>query len=122
MLQVLPCYRMLFILFIADSMGVSESLEGRYLQSLCQVIKSSVGPQKDKSIGGETVSLRNNALLIPFLLVGGYCCCLQCPVKSFCWLSVAFLSIWLSVHLFYLLWFFMAPYVPCLRCGRFCNV
>lgn len=57
MLQILPCYNM-FILFIADSMGVSESLEGRYLQNLCQVIKSSVCPQKDRIIGAEIVSLR----------------------------------------------------------------
>lgn len=70
LLQMLPCYRMLFILFIADSMGVSESLEGRYLQNLCQVIKSSVCPQKDRSTGAERVSLRNNASLIPFCAGG----------------------------------------------------
>lgn len=52
---MLRCYRILFILFIADSMGVSESLEGRYLQNLSQVIKSNVCPLKDRSSGAERV-------------------------------------------------------------------
>lgn len=47
---------MLFIVFIADNMGVSESLEGRYLQNLCQVVKSCVCPQKDRSTGAVNVS------------------------------------------------------------------
>lgn len=72
LLQILPCCRMLFILFIADSMGVSESLEGRYLQNLCQVIKPNVCPQKDRSTGAERVSLRNNASLIQFFFSCGW--------------------------------------------------
>lgn len=69
-LQVLPCYRTLFILFIADSMGVSEPLEGRYLQNLSQVIKSNVCPRKDRSTGAERVFLRNNASLILYFAGG----------------------------------------------------
>lgn len=61
-------YRMLCILFIADSMAVSESLEGRYLQNLFQVIKSSVCPQKDRSTGAEGLSLRNSASLIQIFI------------------------------------------------------
>lgn len=66
-----------FIMFIADSMGENESLEGR--QNLCQVIKSSVCPKQDRSTGAEQVSLRNNAFLIPFfcVLVDSHCCCLD---------------------------------------------
>lgn len=65
-LEMLPCCRMLFFLFIADSMGVSESLEGRYLRNLCQVIKSNICPQKDRSTMTERVSLRKNGSLIQF--------------------------------------------------------
>lgn len=74
------CYWMLFILFIADSTGVSESLEGMYLQNLCQVIKSSVCPQKGRSTGAERVSQRNNASLIQFF-AGGWSLLLPlCPI------------------------------------------
>lgn len=88
LLQILPRYSMLFILFTADSMGVSESLEGMYLQNLCQVIKSSVCPQKDRSTGAERVSLRNNASLIPFV-AGGWS--LLLPTVSHLTATVGFL-------------------------------
>lgn len=107
LLQILPCYSMLFILFTADSMGVSESLEGMYLQNLCQVIKSSVCPQKDRSTGAERVSLRNNASLIPFFCWWmATAVAYSVPFNSYCWLSVEFSSVWLFVH---------APW--CIFCG-----
>lgn len=107
LLQILPRYSMLFILFTADSMGVSESLEGMYLQNLCQVIKSSVCPQKDRSTGAERVSLRNNASLIPlFCRWMVTALAYSVPFNSYCWLSVEFSSVWLFVH---------APW--CIFCG-----
>lgn len=94
LLQIPSCYRTLFILFIADSMGVSESLEGRYLQNLSQVIKSNVCSQKDKSTEAEIVFLMNNALLIPHFASGWS---LLLPTvsqfKSLYWLSVKFSSV-----------------------------
>lgn len=88
LLQILPCCRMLFILFIADSMGVSESLEGRYLRNLCQVIKSNVCPQKDRSTEAESVALRNNALLIKFFAGGWSLLLPSVPFMSRYWLSM----------------------------------
>lgn len=69
LLKILPySTRMFFVLFIADTMGENESLERR--QSLCQVIKSSVCPKQDRTMGAERVSLRNNGFLIPFFACG----------------------------------------------------
>lgn len=124
LLQMLPCYRMLFILFIADSMGVSESLEGRYLQNLCQVIKSSVCPQKDRSTGAERLSPRNNASLIQFF-AGGWSLLLPSvshlrATIGFLWSFQAFGCLCMQPDASFVV--FMAPYVLSLCRARFCNV
>lgn len=85
-----------------------------YLQNLCQVIKSSVCPQKDRSTGAERVSLRNSASLIQFN-AGGWS--LLLPTVSHLRAATGFRqfsSIFLFVHAVCCIlsgFFFIAPYV-----------
>lgn len=77
--QGLPFRRMLFIVFIAENACAGESLEGRRLRNLCQVIKVGVcGQQRGSSAAMKVREVKTSVNGLGVASAGGWDFFLDC--------------------------------------------